>query len=81
MADHLTPSARALAEALDDPKLGPKIRARIHGVSLSRFVHGVRRPGIDTAKEIEEITAGAVSVSGWARSKRERELARARKAA
>lgn len=62
-----TPSARAFADALKHPDYGPKIRGRIHRVSISRFIHGVRRPGIDTAKWLEDITEGAVSVGGWSR--------------
>lgn len=59
------PSALAFAEALKHPEYGPKIRARIHRVSRSRFVHGQRRPDLDTAKWLEDVTEGAVPMTGW----------------
>lgn len=62
----VTASARALAAALADETLGPKIRARIHRVSLSRYVHGHRRPDIDTAKFLEDESGGSISMAGWA---------------
>lgn len=63
----LTPSAEALAEALREEVLGARIRARVHRVSLSRYVHGHRRPDIDTAKWLEDVTEGRVAMAGWAR--------------
>lgn len=61
-----TPSATALADALRDDVLGAKIRERIHRVSLSRYVHGHRRPDIDTAKFLEDVSEGRISMAGWA---------------
>lgn len=66
----LTPSARAFVEALKHPVYGPKIRARIHRVSISRFAHGQRRPDIDTARWLQDETKGFVPMEGWAKALR-----------
>jgi hypothetical protein len=66
MGELPTVSALALAAALrEDEALAAKIRAKVHRVSLSRFVHGHRKPGLETALFLEAVSGGRIPVPGW----------------
>ena len=64
--DELPPSARALREALREPRLAARIKSRLHRVTLSRYCNARSKPSLDTAQFLEVVTEGRVSMAGWA---------------
>jgi hypothetical protein len=60
------PSSRALDELLDtDGPESEAIRARFHRTMLWRYRTGRRKPDIETAKTLAELSGGRVPMNGW----------------
>lgn len=66
-ASQVSYSARALRAVLDEGgQMARDIRDRVESGGLSRYCRGHRRPDVDTAAALHDLSYGRVPAHGWA---------------